>query len=431
MRVVAILLVLAGCYHPSYRDCEVGCTTTCPDGLTCDGHMCRVAGAVGECASLPPTDGGSDAGSGSGSGSATGTMLALAAADRTCAACSDGSLWCWGENDIGQTTGSPQTTCTGSSPDCSPMPVSITLADTSGILGLSGGNSTTYAIAMKTDAAHLFAWGDNSSTQWGQSAPLASIDPVNIGYTGLTDVAAGDSHSCELQAARVSCAGGNASGQLGDGNTMPHNGPYSFGAATGTALAGHGDHTCLLFTANGQTMPQLECWGDNSHGQITGTATASPISSPAPISSFIGVSSFTAGANHTCLVLGGVVHCWGQNTQGQCGSMNTAGDVGFTLVQGVSDVVEVSAGAAQTCARTSTGDVWCWGAASPAPAQPVPMQIQLPLPAIAITVGRFHSCAILDDHTLWCWGGNQWGQVTGDGSHDGQTHVPTHVPICD
>lgn len=429
MRVVAICLVLAGCYHPSYRDCEVACTTSCPDGLTCQSNMCRVAGAVGECAILPPADGGSDAGSGS--GSASGTILALAAADRTCAACGDGSLWCWGENDLGQTTGAATQTCTGANLDCSPSPVSITLSGATAILKLSGGNTSTYAIAMKTDATHLFAWGDNSSAQWGQSSPLQSSDPVNIGYTGLTDVTAGDTHSCELQAARVSCAGGNSNGQLGDGNTMPHSGPYSFGSATGTTLAGHGDHTCLLYTASGQSMPQLECWGDNSHGQITGTATASPISSPATINAFIGVSSFTAGATHTCLVVGGDVHCWGANTQGQCGSPNTAGDVGFTLVPGVSNVVEISAGAAQTCARTTSGDVWCWGAASPAPAQPVPAQIQLSRPAIDITVGRFHACAILDDKSLWCWGGNQWGQVTGDGSHDAQTHGPTHVPICD
>ena len=59
------------------------------------------------------------------------------------------------------------------------------------------------------------------------------------------------------------------------------------------------------------------------------------------------------------------------------------------------------------------------------------MKMQLHAPAIAITVGRFHACAILDDHSLWCWGGNQWGQVAGDGTFDsGPAHAPTRVPIC-
>ena len=358
MRAFAICVVLAGCYHPSYRDCEVACTTTCPDGLTCQSNRCRVAGAVGECAILPPDDAGSDADSGSGSGA--GTVLALAAADRTCAACSDGSLWCWGENDVGQTTGPATQACVSATPDCSPTPVAITLPNTTEIRTLSGGNSATYAIASEAGGTHLFAWGDNSSGEWGQSGPLQSSTPLDVGYTGLIDVAAGDTHSCELQAMRVSCAGGNSKGQLGDGNTSPHTGPYSFGAASGTALAAHGDHTCLLYTANGQTMPQLECWGDNVHGQVTGTPGTLAITNPTTINAFIGVSSFTAGALHTCVVVGGAVHCWGANTQGQCGSPNTGGDVGFTLVPNVTDAVEVSAGAAQTCARTGSGDVWCW-----------------------------------------------------------------------
>lgn len=49
---IAALALLAGCYSPAYRDCEVGCASgACPSGLSCDPalRVCRVEGATGAC----------------------------------------------------------------------------------------------------------------------------------------------------------------------------------------------------------------------------------------------------------------------------------------------------------------------------------------------------------------------------------------------
>jgi hypothetical protein len=48
------LVICAGCYSPSYRDCEVTCAgNVCPSGLMCENGMCRVPGAAGlPCGSL-------------------------------------------------------------------------------------------------------------------------------------------------------------------------------------------------------------------------------------------------------------------------------------------------------------------------------------------------------------------------------------------
>lgn len=51
------LVALAACYSPSYRDCEITCTTSCPSGFHCESGVCRQDGVNGPCG---PGDGGPD-----------------------------------------------------------------------------------------------------------------------------------------------------------------------------------------------------------------------------------------------------------------------------------------------------------------------------------------------------------------------------------
>jgi hypothetical protein len=43
-----VLLVLVGCYSPSYSNCSIACTDSCPNSLTCDSqlHVCRASGTT-------------------------------------------------------------------------------------------------------------------------------------------------------------------------------------------------------------------------------------------------------------------------------------------------------------------------------------------------------------------------------------------------
>lgn len=44
----AVLLVLVACYSPSYSNCSIACTDSCPNSLTCDSqlHVCRASGTT-------------------------------------------------------------------------------------------------------------------------------------------------------------------------------------------------------------------------------------------------------------------------------------------------------------------------------------------------------------------------------------------------
>jgi alpha-tubulin suppressor-like RCC1 family protein len=53
--------------------------------------------------------------------------------------------------------------------------------------------------------------------------------------------------------------------------------------------------------------------------------------------------------------------CWGANEAGQLGDATTTARVHATPVAGLAGVVQISAGAAHTCARRGDGGLWCWG----------------------------------------------------------------------
>ena len=83
-------------------------------------------------------------------------------------------------------------------------------------------------------------------------------------------------------------------------------------------------------------------------------------------------------------------------------------------------VTSLDAGDYQTCARKSTGTVWCWGYGADGQlgdgttGDPVdhirvkPVKVRLasgPLTNVtAVGSGTGHSCALRSNGTVWCWG---------------------------
>ncbi len=132
----------------------------------------------------------------------------------------------------------------------------------------------------------------------------------------------------------------------------------------------------------------------------------------------------------------GAVSCWGSDLQGQIGD-GTADTARYrdraTPALGLTDVVELAAGASHACARRSDGTVWCWGAngsrqigsgRSGTPTS-TPVAVADLTGAVHIACGSLHSCAIVTDGTVRCWGGNTLGQI-GDGT---TTMRPTPVAV--
>ena len=138
-----------------------------------------------------------------------------------------------------------------------------------------------------------------------------------------------------------------------------------------------------------------------------------------------------AGGSHTCAISdSGKVRCWGNGGTGRLGYANTnnVGDDESPLVAGDVDVggavKEIVTGSSHTCALLHDGSVTCWGNGdwgrlgyanteaigddeSPASAGSVP----LGGPARRIAVGYNHTCAIMATGGLRCWGHGGNGQL--------------------
>ena len=268
-------------------------------------------------------------------------------------------------------------------------------------------------------------------------------------------VAAGLSHTCAvLDGGDVACWGSNVRGALGLGDTQARGdaagemgGSLPFvdlGAGRNAVAVTAGEaHTCVLLDTG-----QVACWGANGQGQLGLGHTRDIGDEPGEMGSALQTvdlgtgrtaTAVAAGFSHTCAVLDtGQLTCWGANTLGQLGLGNTTtrgdgdGEMGASLaiVQlGTGrTVTAVTAGLDHTCALLDNQQVKCWGGnfsgqlgygdLTDRGDNALEMGGLLPAVAlgtgrhaVAISAGSTHTCALLDNQQAKCWGGNSEGQL--------------------
>ena len=269
-------------------------------------------------------------------------------------------------------------------------------------------------------------WGSDGSGQLGDGSTAVSEPPVAVGIANVTSMAAGEYHTCAaLTNGRVTCWGDNTYGQLGDGTHSSHLTPGTLvaGLSNVVAIASGFTHTCAL-DAGGV----VRCWGTNGSGEL-GTGNTSPSSVPSTVAGLagsIGALGISAGGHFNCGRRGnGTESCWGEGGDGQLGNGSIANSPNAVRVGSASfaNVVGIAAGGSHSCALQATGAMSCWGSnsagqigtASSLPTHPTPAAVAgLSENVIQVAAGATHSCALLGDGTVRCWGKNSSGQL-GDG----------------
>jgi alpha-tubulin suppressor-like RCC1 family protein len=300
---------------------------------------------------------------------------------------------------------------------------------------LSLGGNFTCALTV---AGGLSCWGNNRYGQLGDGVTLSADLPQPVGRAaaGIAAVAAGWSHACALRrTGALDCWGSNAQGQLGDGTFTDKSSPTAVDGLGGkvTAVAAGHRHTCVLLETGG-----VQCWGGDASGAL-GDGGAANRSAPADVPGLTsGVAAVAAGAGHTCaLRTGGAVTCWGWNNSGQVGD-GTAVDRRTPVdVAGLGrPAVALAAGDQHTCALLSDGSVACWGAnASGQLGDGLRVRSTVPAAVVGLTgravqiaAGGAHTCARIEDGTVECWGDDQSGQL-GDGGYDNRSEpTPAVLP---
>ena len=260
--------------------------------------------------------------------------------DFTCALLSDGSVRCWGQNDVGQ-LGRGDTDVIGDGETA--MEGMEAVSFPAGVVprSLSVGDRHSCIVGRTGTEEKVYCWGDDSAGQLGQSSGGALGDDESVSGASAVDfgsddtvkaVAAGYRHTCALLANdELVCWGENASGQLGRNSVTP-----VIGAPGGTGVDVHHAtntvsrvslgraHTCAVVRTGGN----VECWGDNGSGQLgQGNTTnlgddTTDVSAGTPLN--LGrVLKLELGGNQGCIIHdSGKVLCWGEGTEGQLGKGN-------------------------------------------------------------------------------------------------------------
>ena len=356
------------------------------------------------------------------SGLSSGVVSIGTGSYHTCASTSAGAALCWGNNASGQLGNGTSTQ------SHSPSPVSNL---SSGVASVAIGYF--HSCALLTGGA-MKCWGSGLDGELGNGVTGTSNTPVSvIGLTNAMAASLGYSHTCAVSdTGAVQCWGYNYYGQLGNGASSQSNTPVSvYGMSSGIAAIATGDnHTCSLTTSGA-----VQCWGNNSDGQL-GNGTITHSATPVPVSGLnSGVAAISGGANHTCaLTSAGAVRCWGKNNYGQVGNGTTSQQTVPVSVSGLSSgVTAIGTGVSHSCALTSAGGVQCWGyntngqlgnGTTTSSSTPVPVS-GLSSGVLAIAVGGNHSCAFINTGAVLCWGYNGYGQL-GNGT---TTQSTTPVPV--
>lgn len=338
----------------------------------------------------------------------SGFTAIVAYADQTCAVY-EARLYCWGAN------GQSQLGDGGVMDRGTPTAVGVPAG---AIASFAQGEKHGCAVVDAT----LYCWGAGFA-----ATPAAVALPA-----AARVVDAGQSFTCAL-ADRLYCWGDNSEARLGDGTTTPRSVPTPVATAIDVVDLDTGDdHGCAVGSGG-----EVECWGHNDSGAL-GTGSFTPTVEMTPVAVIGGVTTLPRIAGwHACNLQAGEVRCWGRNTEGELGdgtTMDSASPIVVTLPP--IDTIATGGGPADrdaTCAAAG-GEVHCWGAGGfgrlgdgQTENRPLPTSVAgLPGTSVrALALGYAHSCALLVDGELWCWGRGDAGQL-GDGTFS-DSLIPVRV----
>ncbi len=398
------------------------------------------------------------------------TAMVVGGANHSCAVLDDGRVRCWGD---------PFEGALGYGLDT--LFLTFVLPSQNGDVDLGGTAAQVAAGDRHTCVLYIDGrvrcWGAgfNGRLGYGNENRLgldetpAMIPDVPVGGR-VTQIVAAGSHTCALlEGGSVRCWGEGLQGALGhpppdgeidrvdigDDETPASVGDIDIGG-TVVQIATGTDHSCAVLN-NGKAR----CWGLDSFGRLGYPQhfdefefTNKTAAELGDLSLGANAISIHAGGRHTCAVLeGGSVRCWGDNTFAQLGSGLGPDSIGDTEHPSSIATLSLSApaddlalGRLHSCALLDTGAVQCWGTnlfaqlgygnTDPIEETDVPSDlgvVSLGGTATFLGTGEDHSCAILSDSTLRCWGQNdelQCGYID-LGPVAGDDETPAAMgPVC-
>jgi alpha-tubulin suppressor-like RCC1 family protein len=270
----------------------------------------------------------------------------------TAAIKTDGTLWTWGYNGNGQL--GDNTTRVRS------IPVT-TFVGGNNWKQVAGGSQHTAAI--KTDGT-LWTWGYNALGQLGDNTAITRSNPVTTfaGGTNWKQVVCGDNHTAAVLDDGTNkilyTFGYNFWGQLGTLDYSFPNPRTVFGSTNNWKQVSCGyRHTGAI-----KTDGTLWTWGSNSFGPLGTNGGGTKYT---PVTTFAGGTNWKqvdGGDNYTAAIkTDGTLWTWGYNSNGQLGRGDGSQFFPVTTFAGGTNWKQVFCGYRHTGAIKTDGTLWTWG----------------------------------------------------------------------
>lgn len=296
------------------------------------------------------------------------------------------------------------------------------------------------------NTGRLYCWGEGNRGQLGNggTSPVAVPTQVAGNATDWRSVSAGSKWTCAIKTnGTLWCFGRDDFGQLGNG---PGGGdvltPVQIGSATDwkSVSAGLGETTC-----GRRANKRIYCWGRDNNGQVgNGPGGFGNVESPTAVGTNADWTMVSTGGYHTCgRRSNGRLYCWGDDQDGAVGDgggLPGTDRSSPTQVAGArTDWTSVASGITHTCARRTSGRLFCWGSdlagaignGPPTDFSAVAAPVQVAGGATdwkAVYAGSYVTCATKVSGRLYCWGDDVEGQ-NGKGAlaPSGRRSSPTQV----
>ena len=342
-----------------------------------------------------------------------------AGGQHTCVLFDDGKMTCWGRDNKGQIGD-------GSSGTTSFKPTPTPVVGIAGATQIALGATHTCALLLDQTVR---CWGENVAGQLGNGTTTFSVTPVTpLGLGPAVQIVAGGDHTCaRLQTGAVACWGNNGGGELGTGAAGGYQTVPQMLSLSNVRDVGVGDsHTCAALSDG-----TVACWGSNASGQVVGDGfEGGTHASPAAVKGVAGMSIVALGGGVSCSApAAGSPTCWGDDWYGQLGDGTTKQGLGATVaaIGNLQGFGALSWGLAHACGIDASGVVKCWGANGKGQlGDGSTVEAHAPKTVFGLGPGELvaaggsvsgvsHSCAVLADGSVYCWGSALYGQV-GDGT---------------
>jgi alpha-tubulin suppressor-like RCC1 family protein len=351
-------------------------------------------------------------------GGLTGVTKIAAGLTHSLALKSDGTLWAWGDNSVGE-LGDGQVRASDWPDRSTPVKVS----GLAGVAAIAGGDYQSLAV---TGDGAVWAWGFNVKGI-ADGMPPYTLTPVQVsGLSGVVSVTSGVALERDLDFGDsyyhlAVCDDGS----LWKWSVPRIGGPIPAGPApmaelSDVRMAAASVNQNLALKRDGRVWE----WGIGGPKEHWPGA-PEPRPTPSQVSGLTDVVAVAADNHSLALKRDGTVWAWGPNSLGQLGDGTRTERATPVQVAGLSDVAAIDTRRGEgflgtyphSVALKNDGTVWEWPIWEwpinwpDGPKSLTPVQVAGLTDIVAVAEGGGHSLALKRDGTVWAWGQNLSGQL--------------------